>query len=326
MGLFVASTLLPLQVFACTYSVRTYKVGGSFTVHVASPEGLTFAGVRIVLVRVNEVAYSVQTDAEGIAQFQNVMTGDYSLEIDQLGTFGGDSASLVVSKEGESRDIKLRWPSAHILSTTRIKGSLLDSGTAKPLPDTSVVLVHAISEALSARDLTEKTGKFDLGTPEPGLYFLKIDTLRSGPWEPRGEIPVLVANGQKRDLTLVVGETSCGMWYSELCTAPAVKASRVAGQIVDPSGEGIERAQIELLSAFGKEKTLNTAPDKSGHFSIKDVQDGDYQLRISAIGFGPSQIPVTVSPGSSERQIQVVMNVLGSSCADAKGMADERPN
>ena len=324
-GVLIMLMSLPVEVFACSYFPPTYKVGSSFAVHVASPEGLKFAGVRVVLLRANEVAYSAHTDAGGGAQFHDVRTGDYSLEIDQLGTFGGDTASLSVSTSEHVQDIKLRWPSAHILSTTQVKGSLLDSGTSKPLPDTSVVLVHAISGALSARDLTKEAGKFDLGTPEPGLYFLKIDTLRSGAWEPRGEIPVLVAKGQKQDLTLAVGETSCGMWYSELCTAPAVKVSRVAGHIVDSSGAAIDGARIELLNESGKQEVLSTVPDKAGYFYIKKIPEGNYELRVSAIGFGPSQMPVTVSIGASEQQIQVRMNVLGNSCAEAEGAVQQGP-
>ena len=319
-GVLAASILFSFEVFACSYFPPSYKVGSSFTVHVASAEGSTIARVRVVLLRGNEVAYSAHTSGQGSAQFQGVATGDYSLEIDQLGTFGGDTAYVTVSTGPGIKDIKLRWPSAHVLKTTSVKGILLNSGNAVPLEDTYVALVYAIDGSLKARDMTRKTGDFDLGRPEPGLYFLKIDTLRSGDWEPRGEIPVLVANGQERDLTLAVGQTSCGMWYSELCTAAAIKVSHLAGRIVDSSGAAIERAQIELLTASGNQKTVtNTVPDRAGHFYVNDVPNGDYQLRVSAVGFGPSQIPVTVSPGASEQQIQVSMNVLGTSCAEAKG-------
>ena len=322
MALFVASTLLPLKLFACTYFPPNYKVGSSFTVHVASQKGLTFAGVRVVLVSGDEVAYSAHTDPQGSAQFRDVITGDYSLEIDQLGTFGGDTAYLTVSGNAAVKEIKLLWPSARVLRATVVKGIILNSGNATPLSDTYLAFVHAIDGSLRARNMTQKTGDFDLGKPEPGLYFLKVDTLRSGDWEPRGEIPVLVENGPERELTLAVAETSCGMWYSAVCTAPEKTVSHLAGTLVDASGAVVDRAQIELMRPHDKRVLASVASDKVGHFDFQYMPDDEYQLRISAVGFAPRLIPITLASSSKTKiSIEVQLNVIGSSCGDADNKA-----
>jgi len=66
------SMLLPFEVFGCTYVVQGFKVGKKFRVHVASDDGLTFAGIRLILVSAGEVTKSARTDSQGVAEFENV--------------------------------------------------------------------------------------------------------------------------------------------------------------------------------------------------------------------------------------------------------------
>src|SRR5258708_37547160 len=85
-----------LRGFACSYFPPTYTVGKNFAVRVSSLEGATFPGVRVILVREHRVSKFALTDEKGRVHFENVEPGDYSLEIDQLGIAGWDTAGLNV--------------------------------------------------------------------------------------------------------------------------------------------------------------------------------------------------------------------------------------
>jgi hypothetical protein len=320
------------RAFACSYFPPTYTVGKNFAVKVSSLEGATFPGVRVILVRAHQVSKFALTDEKGRVHFENVEPGDYSLEIDQLGIAGWDTAGLKVvdspGKQGLDRqEIQLHWPSSEVLQAAELKGIFLASGTAKPIAATSLHLVHGLNGSLESRLLTDETGRFDLGSPEPGLYFIKLDPARPGVWEAQGSIPVLVKPGGVRELTLAVAESSCGLEYSEVCGAPPVTVSHVEGNVTDPEGAAISRANIELFLSKSKDQPARktVTPDSDGHFTIADVAPGDYQLRISSTGFAPLFIPITVGPKASlDNPLNVKLGILGGACPGSKAIPQER--
>src|SRR6266436_538254 len=112
--------VLMSRAFACSYFPPTYTVGKNFTVKVSSLEGAAYPGVRVILVREHRVSKFALTDEKGRVRFENVEPGDYSLEIDQLGIAGWDTAGLKVvdspdkhvsDKQGlDKQEIQLHWP------------------------------------------------------------------------------------------------------------------------------------------------------------------------------------------------------------------------
>jgi hypothetical protein len=319
--------ILISHAFACTYFPPTYTVGKNFAVRVSSLEGATFPGIRVILLRAHRVSKFALTDEKGRVHFENVELGDYSLEIDQLGIAGWDTAGLIVvdgsNKPGsEKQEIQLHWPSSEVLQAAELKGIFLASGTAKPIATTSLQLVHGLNGSLESRLLTDETGRFDLGSPEPGLYFIKVDPAFPGPWEPRGTIPVFVRAGSKRELVVALGESSCGMEYSEVCGAPAVTVSHVEGNVTDPQGAVISRANIELFLSKSKDQAAikSATPNSDGHFTMADVAPGDYQLRISSTGFAPLFVSIKVgSKPSVDGPLHLKLGMLGGACPNSKG-------
>jgi hypothetical protein len=329
-------SVLSLSAFACSYFPPTYEVGKNFVVKVSSLEGATFPGIRVILVRAHRVSKFALTDEKGRVHFENVEPGDYSVEIDQLGIAGWDTAGLNVvdssdkrtsDKQGaEKQEIQLHWPSSEVLQASELKGIFLAGGTAKPIATASLHLVHGLDGSLESRLLTDETGRFDLGSPEPGLYFIKVDSALPGPWEPRGEIPVVVKAGSKRELVVALGESSCGMEYSEVCGAPAVAVSHVEGNVTDPEGAAISRANIDLLLLKTKDRAAikSVNPDNDGHFTIADVAPGDYRLRISSTGFTPLFISITVGPkASANGPLNLKLGMLGGACPGLKATQRE---
>jgi hypothetical protein len=323
---FLFSALVMSRVFACSYFPPTYTVGKNFTVKVSSLEGASFPGVRVILVREHRVSKFALTDEKGRVHFENVELGDYSLEIDQLGIAGWDTAGLKVvdspdKRSSDKQEIQLHWPSSEVLQASELKGIFLAGGTAKPIATTSLQLVHGLNGSLESRLLTDETGRFDLGSPEPGLYFIKVDPSLPGPWEPRGTIPVVVKAGSKRELVVALGESSCGMEYSEVCGVPAVTVSRVEGNVTDPQGAAIGRANIELFLSKSKDQAAikTVTPNSDGHFTMADVAAGDYQLRISSTSFAPLFIPITVdSKASIDGPLHLKLGMLGGVCPNSK--------
>jgi len=328
---FLLLSIFSLGAFACSYFPPTYTVGKNFVVRVSSLEGTTFAEVRVIMIRAHRVSRFALTDQEGKARFENVEPGDYSLEIDQLGIAGWDTAGLIVvdsanQQDLEKREIQLHWPSSEVLQASELKGIFLAGGTAKPIAQSSLQLVHGLDGSLESRLLTDETGRFDLGSPEPGFYFIKVDSSLPGPWEPRGAIPVMVKPGSKRELTVAVGESSCGLMYSEVCGAPPVTVSRVEGNVFDPEGAAISRANIELFRSKSKDQAAmkTAAPNSDGHFSMADVASGDYQLRISSTGFAPLFIPITVGPKAPiVGPLNLKLGMLGGVCPGSKAAQQE---
>jgi hypothetical protein len=328
---FLFFAVLMSRVFACSYFPPTYTVGKNFVVKVSSLEGATFPGVRVILVRAHRVSKFALTDEKGRVHFENVEPGDYSLEIDQIGIAGWDTAGLTVvdgsNKQGpEKQEIQLHWPSSQVLQAAELKGIFLASGTAKPIATTSLQLVHGLDGSLESRLLTDETGRFDLGSPEAGLYFIKVDPALPGPWVPRGTIPVVLKPGSKRELVVALAESSCGLEYSEVCGAPAVTMSRVEGNVTDPEGAVIGRANIELFLSKPKDQgpIKSVTPNNDGHFSMADVAPGDYQLRISSTGFAPLFIPVTVGPQASvDGPLNLKLGMLGEACPGSKAAEQE---
>ncbi len=327
---FLFFALLSSKAFACSYFPPTYTVGKDFTVKVSTLEGATFPGVRVILVRAHRVSKFALTDEKGRVHFENVEPGDYSLEIDQIGIAGWDTAGLKVvgspdTKGSQKREIQLHWPSSQVLRASDLKGIFLASGTAKPIATTSLQLVHGLNGSLESRLLTDETGRFDLGSPEPGLYFIKVEPALLGPWEPRGEIPVLVKPGSKRELVVALGESSCGLEYSEVCGAPALTVSRVVGNVSDPQGAAISRANIELFLSKSKDQlpVKTVTPNSDGHFSMVGIAPGDYQLRISSIGFAPLFIPITVAAKAIDAPLNLKLGMLGGACPSSKTTPQE---
>jgi hypothetical protein len=328
---FLLLSILSSRAFACTYFPPTYTVGKNFTVKVSSVEGAIFPGVRVILVRAHRVSKFALTDEKGRVHFENVELGDYSLEIDQLGIAGWDTAGLTVvnspDKQGsDKQEIQLHWPSSEVLQASELKGILLAGGTAKPIATTSLQLVHGLNGSLESRLLTDETGRFDLGSPEAGLYFIKVDPALPGPWVPRGTIPVVLKPGSKRELVVALAESSCGLEYSEVCGAPAVTMSSVEGNVTDPQGAAISRANVELFLSKPKDQgpIKSVTPNNDGHFSMADVAPGDYQLRISSTGFAPLFIPVTVGPQASvDGPLNLKLGMLGEACPGSKAAEQE---
>jgi hypothetical protein len=71
----------------------------------------------------------------------------------------------------------------------------------------------------------------------------------------------------------------------------------VHGRVLAPSGAALAGASVTL--GHGEER-LSLDTDAQGAFAWSDLAPGEYALTVSATGFGPSQQPLQLPPGSSQ--------------------------
>ncbi|HZT13852.1 MAG TPA: TonB-dependent receptor [Candidatus Baltobacteraceae bacterium] len=87
--------------------------------------------------------------------------------------------------------------------------------------------------------------------------------------------------------------------------AAAQSAGGVTGRVIDASGGlPVPNASVQLLT--GSTVAAKTATDASGSFTIAGAAPGSYALQVTAAGYQPSQLQVSVAPGSFS-QVQVAV-------------------
>src|SRR5439155_813436 len=93
--------------------------------------------------------------------------------------------------------------------------------------------------------------------------------------------------------------TPAPLWSVTVPLADAqVLFGSVSGTVTDQSGAGVPKAHVTLINkATSVQKEADT--DESGHYTITDVQPGNYDLKVTAGGFKPlTQTNLTVADKS----------------------------
>lgn len=91
-----------------------------------------------------------------------------------------------------------------------------------------------------------------------------------------------------------------------ICTSLMLSAALLAGAkgnvtghvASKNSGEAIEFANIQLFDSKGKPLTIGTSADIEGNFTLTDVPDGSYIVKITNLGSVPQERPITVKGGN----------------------------
>src|SRR6266478_3497343 len=155
-------------------------------------------GIVIVVERLNEtsndyelVAQSV-TEKDGLARFEHLQTGRYSVRTSQPAGNDGLPDVVVTNNTRKPREerLTLRWPALRVVHAKNLRGTLASLGEPEePSVSLSGIKVSLL-EAYSGKDvgsqITEADGGFAFSGLPPGLYFARLtegsgtDVLR--PW------------------------------------------------------------------------------------------------------------------------------------------------
>lgn len=80
-----------------------------------------------------------------------------------------------------------------------------------------------------------------------------------------------------------------------LLSTVTAMAYTVSGRVIDDQGEPLTGTTVRLVTATKTEKQIKGATsDVNGRFSLTDVPDGAYRLKITYISYNPAEVPVTV--------------------------------
>jgi hypothetical protein len=109
-------------------------------------------------------------------------------------------------------------------------------------------------------------------------------------------------------LTVVV---VCLLTAETVLEKEEIHASAVAGNVLTPTEEAIDAAQVRL-TAPGSEKVVTEArTDTAGRFKLKHVKAGRYAMTISSPGFNTHVWDVVIGPSEQAVDIKVRLT-LGS--------------
>lgn len=90
--------------------------------------------------------------------------------------------------------------------------------------------------------------------------------------------------------------------FVSLALATAISAAAkgtVTGQVVNKNtGDVIDYASVQLLDSSGKPLALGASADSEGRFSIANVPDGQYIVKVTNIGSIPQERIITVNGGT----------------------------
>jgi carboxypeptidase family protein len=83
------------------------------------------------------------------------------------------------------------------------------------------------------------------------------------------------------------------------CKFKRISAPQVCGQVLDVTGKPIENVQIVLEK--NKQSPAITRTDSLGHFDLKRVEKGDYELVIRSDGWDTLRWPTRITKNAASK-------------------------
>lgn len=92
--------------------------------------------------------------------------------------------------------------------------------------------------------------------------------------------------------------------------ADPLVARRFSGRVLDPNGDAVKQALVEVTSADWSERVSATFTDDRGFFSFSKLGLGQYPIRVTKPGFAPLLAKIKVSktgPASVDLSLHLAM-------------------
>lgn len=232
------------------------------------------------------------TGPDGAVDIQNLKPGRYLIETKGPGKGSAVNAEVSAKRVKTSNQITLAWPfsSDGILKTRALAGQLASNNPWIPFQDIHVELWTAGSKTPIAAENTGAEGHFHFEQTASGIYVLHVRGQQKGVgdnWQVDGDIPLELspsAVNVPEELSLQLGESSCGISYSS-CPAPnivAMTSRRI--RVRDPLGAVIAHAEYELEDPSSAVKAHGST-DSNGIAELPPDLLGKMTLVIASPGF-----------------------------------------
>ncbi|MFI5247740.1 MAG: carboxypeptidase-like regulatory domain-containing protein [Nitrospirales bacterium] len=85
-------------------------------------------------------------------------------------------------------------------------------------------------------------------------------------------------------------------------------ARRVAGRVLDPNGDPVKKALVELTKPNWQERIIARFTDDHGRFDFPNLALGEYPVRVTKPGFAPLLARIMVSK-SGPRGVELTMHL-----------------
>ena len=200
-------------------------------------------------------------------------------------TAGYQASTLVVSVDGG--DARLESTVSLAAGGGQISGLILD-GTA-PLGGAKVTTTVAGKAVTVTTPTTGNVGSYVLGNlPTPATYVVTVSSPGHGT--------------STKIVDLTAGQKSAGL---DVVLANGIGS--VSGRVVDAAGNGVGGVQVVVGGSTGTAPTATTLTAGSpGSFSIDGLRaPGSYTLTVTAAGYEPASVPVTLSATSTTAPVEV---------------------
>ncbi len=221
--------------------------------------------------------YQGVVDATGQYEIHNVKPGTYAVQVAKAYK-GSDFANVddtvtVTGAEIVTKDITLDGGS--------LEGTVVQSGTGKPLEEGEVVLL-VDGRTFAGRAELDRGGKFSIPHVAPGEYALVASAKDHGNVTRH---PVSVARGEKT-------------------TIPPIElqgGGRIVGSVQSAAGQPLVGARINLIDAQSGETipAWSFGSGEDGTFTAEYVPAGNYRVQAVLAGHSFEPVPTTVEVGGT---------------------------
>ncbi|HEY2495855.1 MAG TPA: hypothetical protein VGK24_02195 [Candidatus Angelobacter sp.] len=307
---------------ACTVFGIPFVAAANFDL-IVQDDGRPVAGIPIVVTRVgdktNKPLLELKSDQDGRVPIRGLLPGEYA--IDNLGPLKADEMLAVVKKHGPeklAKPVVFPWPLYGIVNFKSLQGTLRAASAQYPFAavDVAVMTVDTGTQLKALR--TGADGHFKFSEMPPGLYVVQVHGSQPGigkNWEVNGPIAVRIVPDSPSaadNVELILGESSCGIWYAHCPPKNSIDLASRRIQVTDPLGAVVGSAQYAVEDTSGK-KVAEGHSDQEGVIVLPaELIGGAYKLRVSRLGFTPLEQPLEfVPPLAGAKTLNVVLNVDG---------------
>lgn len=232
-----------------------------------------------------------RTDAGGNYRFEDLPSGDYSVEVGERDS-GGRSGSVTVEA---GRTVRLDFPAG-----ASVSGTILDEA-GDAVPDAYVRVIRVGGPYASTQTRTGKEGAYRLDAIEPGAVRIQVQVTGEGGYA----MNVL-------DATLVPGENRADIRFGQ-----GPSGAGIAGRIFErATGAPVGApAQVTLYAAEEKDGEAGPATlfwgsafaDAQGRFRFPALMAGAYRLVVqpNRRGLAMGAAEVVLRPGERRMDLEI---------------------
>jgi hypothetical protein len=121
---------------------------------------------------------------------------------------------------------------------------------------------------------------------------------------------------------------ACVLLFSLALSGPLQAQGTLSGTVSAPSGAAVPNATLSL-KRIADGLTTVTRTDSGGSYKVPNLMPGDYELSVTADGYSPSTVTVTMVAGVAQtKDVQLrpplSLEDLGFSAAQTQGSAEEQ--